>query len=1064
MSHSILIVLFTSSLFIVSSCSKKAATIPTAETSALEEKQSDQTTSSLPDQVTFNAHIRPIFSDTCFACHGFDSKTREADLRLDTPEGAYAKLKDTKTDEHSIVPGDPQKSAVWQRLITTDTEKLMPPEEFHKPINVYQKALIRRWIEQGAKYEQHWAYQPIKKPSIPTLSESAKKTANPIDAFILKQLENKNIKPTEPTDKRTLLRRLSLDLTGVPPTPAEIDFFLNDTSANAYENQVDRLLTSPRYGERMAVTWLDVARYADTVGFHGDQNQHIFPYRDYVINAFNNNKPFDQFTIEQLAGDLLENPTDEQYVATGFIRLSQMTREGGAQPKEYLAKYASDRVRSIGAAWLGQTTGCAECHDHKFDPITAKDFYSLSAFFKDIKQWGVYTNYKYSPNPDLAGFDNDYPFPPEIIIKSPSMLQRLKSIRTQAHQQNAARAKTTPAWEKETQDYLKEHPTGWAPATPLAVSSSSNTPTRILTDGRALLTGPPSKADTITLNITPQPGRMTAFRVELLPSEKNKGFVGRGENGNFAVGHPQFTLTSQNSPKPTPLAISWAQADYFLPEKYQSGYAPLPLAKIWRPGNLPWSLANNFQQRKHTAIFILKTPITVGKEDRIRLTLKSDDIGCIRISTTRFGEPVVGQPAVAPELLQALSTSPGSRTPAQQTRINGTWALAHLPTPQLAPNWPILQKTIRQSRGGISKSLIALTTPKKEIPVTRILPRGDWQNESGEVVQPNVLHFLPQPKDAGKRTLTRLDLAKWLVADNNPLTARHVMNRYWKQFFGNGLSNVLDDLGSQGEWPSHPELLDWLAHTFRSSGWDTKHMIKLIVTSNSYQQKSGTRKDLKDIDPYNRLLAQQSPRRLDAEFIRDNALAISGLLKIDYTGGPSVFPYQPPGYYGPIQFPDRKYIPDQNSEQYRRGVYMHWQRTFLHPMLANFDAPSREECSADRLQSNSPLQALTLLNDPASVEMARAFALRLISQAPTTTARIDIAYTRTLSRPPREDESQSLQIFVDNQIKHYRSQPQDAAALVSGVTLPKDSNAAELAGWTQACRVLLNLHETITRY
>jgi hypothetical protein len=290
------------------------------------------------------------------------------------------------------------------------------------------------------------------------------------------------------------------------------------------------------------------------------------------------------------------------------------------------------------------------------------------------------------------------------------------------------------------------------------------------------------------------------------------------------------------------------------------------------------------------------------------------------------------------------------------------------------------------------------------------------------------------------------------------------MNRYWKQFFGNGLSNVLDDLGSQGEWPSHPELLDWLAHTFRSSGWDTKHMIKLIVTSNSYQQKSGTRKDLKDIDPYNRLLAQQSPRRLDAEFIRDNALAISGLLKIDYTGGPSIFPYQPPGYYGPLQFPNRKYIPDQNSEQYRRGVYMHWQRTFLHPMLANFDAPSREECSADRLQSNSPLQALTLLNDPASVEMARAFALRLISQEASTADRIEMAFTRALSRPPRQDESQSMQTFVDQQIKHYSSQPQDATALISGVTLPKHINAAELASWIQACRVILNLHETITRY
>lgn len=1028
------------------------------------------TDSALPEKVGFNEHIRPIFSDTCFACHGFDKNTREADLRLDTPEGAYAELKDTKIGERAIVPGKPEESKVWKVISTDNQEELMPPVKFHKPLSPYQKNLIKKWIEQGAEYQNHWAYMPIEKPAVPTLSLHSDKVENPIDHFILNKLEKEQISPTELADKSTILRRLTLDLTGLPPTPKELKAFLDDDSPEAYEKQVDRLLASPHYGERMSVMWLDVARYADTVGFHGDQNQNIFPYRDYVINAFNNDKPFDQFTIEQLAGDLLENPTDEQLVATGFTRLSLMTREGGAQPKEYLAKYTSDRVRSVGAAFLGLTTGCAECHDHKFDPITAKDFYAMGAFFNDIKQWGVYADYRtYSPVPDISGYGNDHSFPPELVTLSQSMLSRLAALRTQAHEENAhlAKGKVTPAWEKEVIEYLAANPTGWAPAIPQEVVSAKNTPHEVLSDGSVLLTGKEQKDDKITLKLKLQPGHLTSFRIEVLPHTKNNGRIGRAKDGKFSMGTPTFQLVQPDGKPGAGLLIAWAQADLQAPSGYRSGSPIVQLAKTWTVGSGAQGLPKNPSDRPHTAIHILKNPIDVPSNGMLKVTLPSSNLGRVRISTTRFAEPIAGQPATTSALANALSTAAADRSPQQKTLIDGTWALAHLDSKALTPNWATLQSEIRKCRSGIAFTLVADRFPEDRIPVTRILPRGDWQNETGEIVQPAVLHFLPQPEK--KEKLTRLDLAKWLVSDENPLTARHVMNRTWKQFFGTGLSNVLDDLGSQGEWPSHPLLLDWLADTFRSNGWKTKPMIKLMVMSHTYRQKAAVRNDLKDFDPYNRLLAQQSARRLDAEFIRDNGLAISGLLSADYIGGPSVFPYQPPGYYAAIQFPDRKYITSSDKQRYRRGVYMHWQRTFLHPMLANFDAPSREECSADRLQSNTPLQALTQLNDKNSVEMARALALKLISDAPEETAasRITLGFHRALSRDPSAKELESLTAFLDKQIKHYQEKPEDTKKLIapiSGADAASRIPEPELAAWIQLSRALLNLHETITRY
>ena len=509
----------------------------------------------LPEQVTFNAHIRPIFSNTCFACHGFDAKTREADLRLDTPEGAYAKLKDS--EERAIVPGKPDQSAIMQRIESAVPDEVMPPPDFHKDLSARQKSLIRAWIEQGAKYEQHWAFTPVMKAPLPAPATHGNEVVNPIDAFILATLEAEKIAPSPVADKATLLRRLSLDLTGLPPSRGELDGFLADTSPDAYVKQVDRLLASPHYGERMAVPWLDVVRFSDTVGYHGDQNARIFPYRDYVIKAFNDNKRFDQFTTEQLAGDLLPDATDEQRIATGFLRLNLMTREGGAQPKEYLAKSMGDRVRAVGAAWLGLTTGCAECHDHKFDPFTTRDFYSLGAFFADVRQWGVYADYQYTPNPELPGVDNDFPFPPEIFVKNAALEKRLSALQASAVEVLAMAkpdAAASQVWSEQSGAFLAANPSGWAVLTPAEVTATKGTAHEVAADQSVVFSGPPMKDEVLTLHFPLPEIAIRAIRCEVLPDAKNAGKVGRQANGKFAV-TPTFSVASQ------PVKIAWSQAD-----------------------------------------------------------------------------------------------------------------------------------------------------------------------------------------------------------------------------------------------------------------------------------------------------------------------------------------------------------------------------------------------------------------------------------------------------------------------------------------------------------------------
>ncbi len=651
----------------------------------------------------------------------------------------------------------------------------------------------------------------------------------------------------------------------------------------AYEKQVDRLLKSPHYGERMAAPWLDIVRFSDTVGYHGDQNQRIFAYRDYGIDAINRNKPFDQFTLEQLAGDLLDDPTPQQLVATGLIRLNMMTREGGAQPAEYLAKYTADRVRMLGTAWLGSTTGCCECHNHKYDPFATKDFYSLGAFFDDVRQWGVYTTYRYTPNEDLPGFSNDYPFPPELRVESGSLKDQIAALERDSDRTAASHLKpgtqqseSYQRWLSESRRWIKQYPSGWQALTPDKIDNEKKTPHKLVEDA-VLLSGEPITGEqTVLKSQMVQPTSVRSIQLEVLPDEANGDAVGRGPEGRFAVTLSASVRRGSAEANTTePVNIAFAQANRLSPKGYKSGHDPRFLDSVWRSGPTLWQLPDE-TRLPHVAVYHLSETVALGPEDELVVQLTSDDIGKFRVSVSPFSRYVAGASSVDQVLSAALETAERDLSPRQLDALLAAYDRSVTPADQQNAEAIQYRNAILDCRSGLAMTMIAQPLPSDKIPEARVLPRGNWQDRSGEIVQPSIPEFLAGSWQDKPTRLTRKDLAEWLASDENPLVARHYVNRMWKHFFGAGLSGKLDDLGNQGEWPSHPRLLDWLASEFRD-GWDMKHITRLIVTSHTYRQSAALPSesasgDLKDIDPYNRLLSQQSPRRLEAEAVRDNAL------------------------------------------------------------------------------------------------------------------------------------------------------------------------------------------------
>lgn len=1002
----------------------------------------------------FNRDIRPILSDACFHCHGFDAKSRKAGMRLDLREEA---LKSTKNEVLPIVPGKPDESEIILRIL--DASDPMPPEEAHKKLTPAQQELFRRWVAEGAVYEPHWSYSPLAKPPVPPNGNT-----NPVDAFIREKLSAKNITPSPEAPRAKLLRRLSLDLIGLPPTPEDVAVFTADPAPDAYERQVDRLFKSPHFGERMAVWWLDIARFADTVGYHGDQNQRIFPYRDYVIHSFNTNKRFDQFTIEQLAGDLLPNATTEQLVATGYNRLSMMTREGGAQPKEYLAKYGAERVRAVGAAWFGSTFGCAECHDHKFDPIKTRDFYELQSFFADMKQWGSYY-YGYTAEPELLGLSIHHPFPPEIEVESPYLMTRKDQAEREltAHLV-ASRAKVSKdvgtmqlfeKWLAESRDWLAAEPTGWKRP---PVSARIHKEGKPLSDGdvgigkeQAVELGRKlARTEDLRMALEPGTGRIAALRLEIASDHRS------AEERTEARKQEGIKLAASvraADGKERKLAIYFAEADT-KELRFVNGAEVIGVTGGWK-------LPPEKTERQPSSVWLLDPPVTLTANEKLVVTLAGDPVLPVRIAVSPFTalDPLRVADKGWREALLAER-----RTEEQQALLADSWLLSTAADAPAFQTFKQLAAKVREYHGGRAWTMVTKSTTPLTV---RVLPRGNWQDQSGPIVQPATPSFLPGRLESSEgQRLTRLDLAKYIVSTENPLTARAVMNRLWAQFFGTGLSAAVDDLGSQGELPSHPELLDFLAAEFRDGGWDFQHMIRLLVTSATYRQSSSLRPELRDFDPANRLLASQNPRRLEAEFVRDNALSIAGLLNTRDVGGPSVQPYQPAGYYESLTAPEREYGNSRGPEQWRRGVYMHWQRTFLHPMLANFDAPARDECAAQRVLSNTPQQALTLLNDPSFVEAARLFAARLLAAKDASDdERIQRALQLAVARSPKLKEALALKEFLTSQRAQFAADPAAAAKLLKlGQAPPSSGDTIELAAWTSLCRVVLNTQEVITRY
>ena len=982
----------------------------------------------LPERIEFNRDVRPILADHCFACHGPDNNKREAELRLDSELG----LRGTAEKPGVALPGKTGQSELVRRIFLDDPEEMMPPPKAEKPLTDRQKSILKTWVEQGAKWQGHWAYEPLVKPAVPVAEVGP--TGNAIDRFINQELTKHKLHAAPEADRVTLIRRLSFDLTGLPPKPDEVAAFVNDKRPDAYAQVVERLLASPHFGERMAVSWLDLVRFADTAGYHSDNPRDITPYRDYVIRSFNENKPFDQFTTEQLAGDLLPNPTTQQKVASGYNRLLQTTEEGGAQAKEYVAKYNADRVRNVSTVWLGSTLMCCECHTHKFDPFTIQDFYSLGAFFADVQE---------SP---IGRREPGMPVPTEEQQAKLTEIDTLIGAATVQLAQFAEERATTASSESAASVV-------WQPVTPTETQVQGDSELTTLPDGSLKSKGKVAAKENYLLRLKLPAAAVTGVRLEAIadPDLPEKG-PGTASNGNYVL--TEFKVETLAADGPKPVKLTRAVADFS-----QSGH---DVGTAIDGNNASgWAVLDQIG-RGHEALFQTEKPFgAVGDEIQIQLQFQSQyaqhNIGRFRISLTTSNKPV--EQGAPPAVQAALAVEASKRTPDQKAAI-----MTYLrdSSPELQPQRDAL-KQLQDEKAALLKTVPASLISTSGAPRTvRILARGNWMDDSGAEVTPQIPSQF-KPLAAEGRRLNRLDLAQWMTSKENPLTSRVFMNRLWKLYFGQGLSKTVEDLGTQGEWPTHPELLEWLAVEFRDSGWNMQQMIRLIVMSETYRRSSVLSAEAKAADPFNRLLSSQSRVRLDAEFIRDNALAVAGLLS-PRIGGESDFPYQPAGYWEYLNFPGRTWPDDSGERQHRRGMYTHWQRSFLHPSLLAFDAPSREECVADRPRSNTPQQALTLLNDPTYLEAARALATRILKEGGRETpTRLKWAYRQVLTRDPHPAEIALLEGVLQKQSERFKSDPAAAKQLLTVGQALADVNAEELAAWTSVARILLNLHETITR-
>ncbi len=1002
--------------------------------------------------IDFSREIRPLLAENCFACHGPDEKTRKGKLRLDLREEA---LKPGRSGDPALVPGKSVQSAVIKRIFTSDDTEVMPPHKSNKTLKPHEKELLKRWVDEGAEYRIHWAFVPPVKVAPPKVQTQGW-ARNEIDAFILARLEKAGLKPSPEAERATLIRRLSFDLRGLPPTLQEVQTFLNDQSPDAYEKLVDRMLASPHYGEKMATLWLDLARFGDTSGYHFDSTRQMWLWRDYVIQAYNKNKPFDQFTIEQLAGDLLPGATTEQKVASGFNRNTRFNEEGGADPEEFVIRYNVDRTNTLGQVWLGMTLQCAECHSHKYDPISQKEYYQLYAYFTGIRE-------------PMVSMNHNQPLPPLLRVATPAQEKALaeakadiqaleKRIQTELAkiQYQEPPAAPTPMI-KPPEDIVwidDDTPAGaqlqgdgagwqWGQAPQQPVQSGKRSMKR---------TGPGLHQHYFTgaqkpLLIRSAADRLFAY-VYLDPKNPPKAVMLQFNDGNWE--HRAY----------------WGEDVCFLAGSADAAnhrkMGPLPRTGEWvrlevspeKVGLKPGTPLNGwaFTQHGGTVYYDRAGIRSVPPDDRYLHSQRA------------WEERDRGNPTLPGEVRAALNVAAPKRTEAQKTLLRNHY-LRHVHAGSRGIFEP-LEKQIAENTRKIKDLDAAMPTVmvSEEMPQRRpafVLHRGDFQ-QRGEKVEPGTPGiFPPLPKDA---PANRLSLARWLVSPDHPLTARVTVNRLWAQMLGTGIVKTVGDFGTQGDMPSHPELLDFLATEFIARKWDVKAMLRLIALSATYRQSSGFGEKIPEIDPDNRLLWRAPRFRLTAEEVRDNALAVSGLLTRK-VGGPSVMPYQPPTFYqGKNE--SWKWEQSKGEDLYRRGLYTFWRRTSLHPMFAVFDAPSREECTAARPRTNTPLQALVTLNDPTFVEASRVFAQKILQQGPSDLeGRLVFAFQTTVARKPSALEVQVLRKHYQTLRERYQKDPKGATAVVrvgQYVAAP-ELNPAEHAAWMGIANVLLNLDETIMR-
>jgi len=1029
----------------------------------------------LRDKIEFNRDIRPILSNKCFKCHGHDPKAVQAGLNLDLREIATSKLPDGNT---AIVPGHPDKSMLLERINEKEAEMRMPPPDTNMVLSQEDKDLLRQWIEEGAEYKQHWGFVTPVRPPLPKVKQKAW-ARNGIDYFILAEIEKRGLKPSPEADRVTLIRRVSLDLTGLPPTPQEVAAFVNDKSPNAYEKVVDRLLASPRYGERMAMDWMDYARYADSNGYQADYERYQWRWRDWVIDAYNKNMPFDKFTIDQLAGDLLPNPTLDDRIATGFNRNHRINTEGGVIVEEWRVETVIDRVETTTETWLGLTAGCARCHDHKFDPITQKDFYQLFAYFNNVPESG-------------SGEERPINHPPTMRAPYPDQAKKLtelqtyvKMLQTKVDGMALANQPKADAWKLEAK-------------APPASLDENLVGRYAFTEKLKVTEGEKPRTQGLPAPQASGPLKFDAGRSSGAVETSDTSFVDLGNVGDFAT-NQAFSYALWVNPangNGSPISRMDIGKNYRGWDLFMEGGRPaihlidqwpanaLKVASKAMVPNNQWShIAITYDgsaKPEGVKIYINGLPVettvemnTLKGDIRSSVTMKVGRRSTGDVYNGKVDDLALYAKALNPAEVQALSgVNPAKaildmpkekRTPQQEDTLSRLWGR------EKDPAFAKLDKEL-QDKSLELKTLdnsIPTLMIMEEMPKPRpayVLLRGEYDKHGAQVYAGLPALFAKSAENLPKN---RLGLAEWIASPTNPLTARVAVNRFWERFFGTGIVSTVEDFGTRAEFPSHPELLDWLATEFVRLGWNQKAMLKEMVMSATYRQSSKITPAIMAVDPTNRLLARGPRFRLPAEVIRDQAMYASGLLT-EKIGGPSVRPYQPDGIWDEVSFYGNlhNYKHDMGANLHRRSLYTIWKRTAAPPNMTLFDASTRETCRVYRPRTDTPLQALTLMNDETYLEAARVLAQRMIEQGGATAdSRLTFAYQWVLSRKPTAQELQILKAGLVKRVSYFQKNPKAAQDLIAIGDAPKDKklDSTQLAAYMVAASTLLNLDECITK-